>query len=496
MSKAKTMRRLLALAMALAMLLAFAGCSKEVDPKTAVKDAAIATAEAFGDVNKELGFDAVSELAAGKYGESMGIYLKDANVGTDISGFYGSGFTLDGAADIAGRKVTANIGVQIADYQLAIMDVFLDDSLLGIKSTELLGDTVYAIDTETMAEDFPDAGLEALEGYNVFDLVEQYVGADGKFSLSDETMAALTTAYNTMADASEWTAIDKTSLTSGSDTLECETYTANVPAEAMIAFISDVTEATLNDNYIATIMQANVAAMPGAYDSYESFVADTVATLEEQLAASITEAANLTFYVSDGLLRGVEGFVVVAGVNTDIAIYTGCGKNVADRLELSVTASDGSGELGHVKITSEGNHVPADGKFTDSTVIDINGQGELAWETSYEVGGAYSVTGYLEVQGVTADFSSSGTLAASEDGMDMVIDDLTVSAMGFSVSLDGMYKIFPVDSVEIDSSNVVYMKDLTDEDISAIEQTLNNNAMRIAMELMQEVPALAALMMG
>ena len=504
MNSLKKMRRALALVLALAMALALAGCGQEeVDPKQTVEDAAKATAAAFGEISSAFGMDAVSELAAGKSHEELELYLSDANVGADISSFYGSGISVAGDSDMDARQVYADVVIKVADYDLATIQVAIDDSMLYFGCPELFGDGLFGVNTMTLSQDFPtseysSSGFDAVMDFNVFDLVERYVGANGQFVFSSETMSALSAAYDTMANASEWAAGDDVDITSGDDTATCQTYTMSIPTEAFGAFFVDAFDALLRDDYIALMMESSLSTTaPG--QSYDEFVDSIIADMEASLAESPEGTVDATFYVAEEQLRGVEFSMPGAdGSSLDGFVFFGAGSNVADRfdMELTITDADG-GATPFMSITSEGDHTGESGKFTDATVIDIMGAMTMEINTEWDTGsGAYTVDAFAEADGVSIDVGMSGTMTIDGSSLDMTIDDLTLGSMGMSVTLNGGYRVSEGEGVTIDTSNARLLKDLTDEDLAALEETVTTNATSMLFGLLAAVPELAGALMA
>ena len=113
--KFRTKRICVLCALALALLLSLTGCGKE-DPKAAVKSATTATVTNLTKIGEQLELGEIRSMAAtGSYHGEMELYLKEADVGTDLSGFYGSGFSASMDSDIQNRKISANMGLRVAD---------------------------------------------------------------------------------------------------------------------------------------------------------------------------------------------------------------------------------------------------------------------------------------------------------------------------------------------------------------------------------------------
>lgn len=496
--RSRRISMILALVLVLAMLGSLAGCGK-VDPKAAVKTAAIATAADFARVGDQFGYDAISKLvASGNCHQEMEFYLQKANLGMDLSGFYGTGLTMTADSSIPDRKMAVDMGLRVADYTALNLNLLYVDSGIYFACPELLGSRLLGINTETLAQDLPEAGLDESFNFNIFDLIDGHLDENGKFSLSADTMKAMLDAYNTMADASAWAAGEKTSLTVGGVSGDCEVYTLTVPAEKACDCIMSILTALLSDDYCATIMQSLLAEELYDYDSYEQYIEEMLSELEGELREGLTQDLSFVFYVKDKLLRGVDTALTGDGETLNIELRFGMGKNAADCIDLRVYPED-EGEL---RLTSSGSHILADGKFTDKTVFTFDDgiDGEtvsFTLDTDYDTkSGDYTSELYAEAEGDAVTLSAAGNLKIDGKTMDMSFDSIRLSAMGMDVTLAGSYHAGEGEAVKADISGAVMIPDLTDADYAELDAEMEENLNTLAMKLMSEVPAVQALLLG
>ncbi|MGI6028266.1 MAG: hypothetical protein ACOX81_02505 [Candidatus Heteroscillospira sp.] len=487
------MRTLLALVLAVALLAGLAGCGK-VDPKEEVKKASLATFAQLAKVGGQFGYDEISKLSvSGNCHQDMELYLKEANVGADISPFYGTGFVMSADSSIKDRKMAIDMGLRLADYNALTMNMYYQDTGIYLGCKELLGDELLGFDTATLAQDMPEAGLDESMNLNVFDLVEDYVDENGKFKLAEETTKALLDAWNAMSDASEWAEGGKPTLTVGEDSGECALYTMTIPAEKFCDFVKSAAKALMNDDYIATIMQSVLMEELYGYESYEAYVDENLDAMDAGLREELTESLTMEFFVNDKLLRGVS--IDIQGV--ELSLFFGMGKNVADHIELIGNVLDEGG----FKLVSKGNHVLSDGKFTDNTEFTVSSvsEGELAkltMDTQYDTkGGAYSVALYGEAEGEAVTMDMNGSLKIDGKTMDMSFDAITVDLMGMNVTLAGSYKISEGEGAQFDVSGARMFTELTDADFENLGLTVQNNAFALLQNIMQEAPEIASLFM-
>lgn len=485
---------IVALVLVLATLLCFAGCSKAADPKEAVKGAAKATIAEFAELNSQFGYDEISKMSAtGNCYQEMGLYLKDANVGMDLSPFYGSGMTLYANSSMAERKMDMSMDFRLADYDCLNFYTFFDDSMLYMACKEILGDTLFGVDTMTMAEDMPDAGLEAGFGYNIFDLVEDYINENGQFALAAETKKALIDAATAMTDGSTWAAGDKHSITSGSESAECDTYSLTIPEKVFADFVAAAFEAMANDDYFRMMFESAAMYEIEEAGSYEAFVTEMIESIADELNNSITEPIVTKFYVSGGKLCGIDMDLTIEDVNSETSMRFGI-EEPANYFEMTFEVNDGSSNV-ELKLVSQGDHVLKDGKFTDKMSLEVLEDGvtlvEMNMDSDYDTkSGDYAVDMDIEIEGVVIVIGMDGNVAIDGTTMDMTFDNIAVSAAGFDVTLDGFMHISEGTVPEMASGDILLFKDITDDELYDLSVLAQENAYALLMTLMEEVPAI------
>lgn len=481
----------LALVLIVAMLASFAGCGK-TDPKAAVKEAAIGTFAELGKVGAQFGYDKIAKLTvSGDCHQDMQFYLKEANVGMDLSPLYGTGLVMSADSNIADRKMAVDMSLSLGDYTALTMDLLYLDSGMYFGCKELLGDEIFGVNTETLAQDLPEAGLDESFNFNIFDIIDEYVDENGKFSLSVDTKKALADAYNTLADAADWSDGGKSTITAGSDSGECAHYTMTVPAGAACDFIMSVVKTLAKDDYLSLIMQSALAEELYAYDSYEQYIDEQLADMEAELRESLTQELTFDFYVKDKLLRCVMFSVAEGG---DFTLAFGMGKNAADYIELSADV-DGEG----FRIVSQGSHVLADGKFTDKTVLTVSDGADseavsLTMDTDYDTkSGDYTSKLYAEAEGEAVTMDMAGNLKIDGESMDMSFDAITVDVIGMNITLAGSYHISKGESVDFDVSGARMIADMTDADIEELDGQVEQNVYALLINLVNAKPEIMAL---
>jgi len=480
---------MLALVLVAAMLVSFAGCSKEIDPKEEIINGTKATLAAFGQIGEQFGYEEIAKMvASGPIHQEMALYLSDANVGMDIRDFYGTGINMTADSSIPDRKMDIDMGLRVADYDALTLDmIYLDDGIY-LACKELFDDYMFGITAEQIAA---ESGLDA-SAFNAFDIATKYIDENGKFKFSDNTAAGFKDAWTALLEASTWENPEKkATITAGADSGECDFYTMTIPAEAFKAFVVSAVDALLHDDYIVTIMES-MAATTGA--SYEEEIAVLLEEMDAVMAETVTEPVAFEFAIMNKLLRQISTSFTVDGEVFDVSLTFGMGKNVADRIDLLINVAGGS-----IELVSEGNHVLSGGKFTDNTVFSVNAPGEpglleFEAETEYDTASGdydWEMDAYFE--GSNVELGMDGNLKIDKKTMDMVIDELYFNIMGMGASLNGSYHISESQNVPVDVSGAKMLMDLTEDEIGELEVLLNEKAYVLLMNIGQNVPAIGAL---
>jgi len=492
--------RLLALVLSLALIVALAGCgAKKPDPKQAVTDAFNATQDTLSEAQAAPGSDEIREIvASGKYHQDMELYLTGANVGLDLSGFYGTGLSMSGDVDMDARKLDVDMGLRIADYDALSLGFGADDNIMYISCPGLLGDGLYGVDTETLSA-LPGSGGDESMNFNVFDQLASTVvtDADGNPVLLPDTAEAIDSGWDAMGEKLTWAAVEEKKTVSG---VECDIYTLTIPADAAADYVCGIVDALSGEAYIETVLMPVVISE--GYASYEDFVAQGFGAIKDGIKEGLVDDIGVEFALFNGEIRGIETSVTMHGEAMDIDLLFGNGKDVgvADYSEMNIA-------LGDVRLTlvSEGEH-SSDEEYTDLTkitVADSGSGGELQIEAetvlSFDTGEYkcdifFDFGGADGVQEFSASMSLAGTLSY-EDGVKMSFDKLGIDVMGMSLDFEGSYSVSESAGVGRDFSGGRLVAEMSESEINELGGVVETNALGLVMAAMEEVPALAELVM-
>ena len=490
--KFRTKRICVLCALALALLLSLTGCGKE-DPKAAVKSATTATVTNLTKIGEQLELGEIRSMAAtGSYHGEMELYLKEADVGTDLSGFYGSGFSVSMDSDIQNRKISANMGLRVADYDAMNMKLFLLDNTLYFTCPELTGGHLLGINTETLSQDLPDANIDDSENFNYFEMISEHTDENGKFTLSADTLKAMKDAYDAMSDASTWATAEETELTVADISGKCKTYTLTIPAEEARNFLLNMMTALFNDDYCSKVLQGVLSEELYYYDSYEQYVEENLDELKASLEEELTQDVTAVFYVKDKMLRGVDFTLSNDETLMAFELRFGMDKNPADYIGLTVRDENDE----ELRMVSSGDHIMNAGKFTDKTTVTFkDSEAEetiLTLDTDYDAeSGAYIVELSLDPEGDLVTVRAAGNLSIDGKTMELTFDSIHVITAEADVAFGGKYSVSESAGVEADVTGAEMISDMTEEAQEELGTELENNITILILTLANRVPAIA-----
>lgn len=489
MKKIRIIGVILSLAMMMSLL---AGCGGDTatDPKEAVKDAISATADEFGTLAGKSPLAEINKAAvSGSMTQNVELYLADAGVGYDLSDFYGTGLVMSAVSDYSVRQIMSACNIIIAGYDALGYEVAFDDDMIYMSCEDILGDTVFGMNTMTITEDLQDTygDLGITSGYNVFDIIDEYISDEGGFAMSIATMSKLSSAYDALLDASSFAEAVDTTISCDGASVDCQRIDMTITGEAFSTFAAAVSEAVLNDSYIKLVFES-VAIGSYGYASYDEFVSDALVHLE----AGLAEASDITasFYLDD-MLRGAD--LTFAGGSLEIRFGA---ENVYDYIEAVMTIDEAAVE---VKLVSTGNHGFDGGVFENTTELRVKENdyaiADFTVNSSYDSSTeAYSFNMLMFVDGTDITVISNGTAAIADDAVTATIDSLNISSMGMYLDFEGAWDIATGGETDINTDNVMMIADMTEADIEELSDLASTNAMYLVMDIMSAVPQLATLL--
>ncbi len=491
MKKRTPKARLIALVMTMllmvSMLAACGGDETPADPATAIKEASSATFAQFATMSDPETTQALVDMMySGNTRQEMSLTFTGAEIGMDVSELYGTEFSLVADMAVPDRKMAMDMTLTVGAADPIYLDAMIDDSTVYLASSSFLGDAILGVSESDMA-------TTTGTSINTFDMLDQYAGMSGT-GLTEESMTALSTAYDTMmAGATIADPVDAEIEIDGAS-LAVSQYDVSITPELYGAFVTEVINIIYNDEVLRALMEPSIELQ---YGDYDTFVSDSITSLEEQLALD-EEAGDFmpTFYISDGYLRGVD---MVVG--DDLAMNIRFGAEVAaDYFEMFIGTASTSEAL--LTMTAKGNHSGAGDKF--DTVMEMSMVDPSTAETvsmnlamDYDLAsGAYNFNMDASTSYEAVSMSSNGTFTMDETSYSFVADDFTVESMGMSLSFAMELTMAESEGVSFDVSSAQMISEMSSSDMAALQTTLQTNAMNILMNVAEASPLIATLLMG
>ena len=431
------------------------------------------------------------DLAAISKGEkvSQELSLQVDSISEDLS-YYSSdaamlegwGISMSEGMNLPGRKMDLSLGATYHSKDVLNVWAAADDAEITFGSPQLLGNSAYGFNTETLGKDlarFGDAPDEVTSvSFNIFDMIESM----------DQTVEVDKAAAKEFADAIEVEKDGSETVAVNGYDVNCAVYHVLVPQDAVRTYLSAVQDAYEEQASANELLELLV--MLGVYSDgdVEDLVSENaVFELLDEIIQVLGDI-ELDIYVSGGYVMAAEWNDTIEGTALGVSAYFGGGKNYADDWSLEITV-----DSGRVTIASTGNHSAEGGAYTDETSVTVRDgsdaikiTSELTWDAKKS---SDNFSWSVKSSGIAAE--ASGQLDTTKNSMELTLDKLSVNAMGTDlVTLSGGYVMKPYEA-EKHAEKAVMLASLTLDDLEDIHEDVVLNVQDWVLDLMNDIPELA-----
>ncbi len=420
------------------------GCAK-ADPKVVVKESIEGTIDAFGAISENFTDSDLSPLIeSGKFAGSGSLELKEINIGMDLSSLYGTTIEYSGAVDTEGRKASASMSLSTKNNTIA-GEATLDDNILYLASSELLGSDVLSVDLTS--EEILSTG-SIPEDYDFFALMSEATAMYASEETESTTKEAFVAAIASTLEKGEFASSEEATIATDVEETKTDKYAVTVTGEDFVTLMTEITTLMLEDPSVKSALEPSITTQ--GYVDYDDYVDSIITDLTSDLG-SIDEPVIMNFYVADKLLRGVD-----LDLSGDMLEVRFGGEEVANHFSMSMTEADAEMPMSTLSFT--GNHVFDNDEFTTKMVLEMNDleygtketlTGDLLYnkETGAYVMNANMVTDYSELA-----FALDSVITTEENSTSAVINNLSIESAGTSIVLGGSYSLNGDVAIEIPTS--------------------------------------------
>lgn len=424
---------------------------------------------------KTLGFGTAKDHAgAQKIAMDMGI---------QVPGVPGSiSIEMNGDTDLENRKLHADFAIGASGMSLFDAAIDAEDDWMVVAIPFLLQDR-YGFNTSTFGRDYNAADWAGADedewydltgewielpevdrdfGFNIFDDLAQ--NANGQAESYEAARKAINERYDALWQAAGGEkAAKKETVTVGGAEKNCTVYTVTFTRDAVLDFCYDVADILLEDETVGPLLDT-MALSTYYYDDAWEMVDELLAELEQELAGDVT----YTIYTENRAM--VRWDIDIPLEDDDVHAEFGFGdaNHLSNALSIYVEVDDV-----WIEFTNKGNHVLKDGKYTTEFELLVSEDGYT--QTFFDGHVTYDSKAdtdncvlYAGIANGLLTLNAKGTVNADPAAHTFEADlsDITLRALGQSITMDVLYTIEPSDGPVFDDSGVTGLFDLNMEEVA------------------------------
>lgn len=403
------------------------------------------------------------------------------------------------------RESALSITPRLGTADLLTASVTLDDSTLAVTCPEILGETTYGTDTETIGADIYNLGILGPEdqpisyiGFNLFDLIQELRAVLEEAKVDEALMAEYQAAILAMFTEAKIEKIGKDVIDVNGNDVECMAYSVLIPEDAIAdvfdlyrEIIRSIDSEALARDMTETVLSGIISSEELVDEAMASFeYTDTTDEMLDEIKEFLKELGDLecTVWLADGYVRSVHWEDTLYDEDMELTVDLGGDGDYTDMLGIEFRMDDTDVT---VTLESSGDHSAKNGTYTDETVIEIEGNGEslvFTFETEYDPKtGEFTLDADAdEIMAV----SLRGALTGGENTFDLNLDRISVAVEGEELISCGLSLAVSPYEQRVSVTNPTMLSTLTEEDLYDIADELSAAAQQWAMDLITQYPEL------
>lgn len=450
------------------------------------------SSDAYEEVTNHTIPDARALTADQKY--SVDLDLEFENI-VDEEQFNGLGLQLAVDYDQPGRELGVQLVPSYGSVDIATAGVYFNDNHGYIGLEEVVGKSLYGVNTETLGEDIralnkkisitgftveqlfglPSGALDDVS-FNVFDLLESEE-APGLPTFGKERKDKLLAAFKEVVKKLNADKQGTVTMDINGHSVECTEYHVVITEKNLKKFLGSAKEAFAGLDVLAFYRMIGVSEeeIDMLEDAFEAqYGTNDIMTVILEELEKLAKDLPLTFYLSDGYVVGV--MYEAKEEDMSFGIYLGGGENYTDDLGMEVKM-DGETMLGlQISTTADETGEAFTKRFLfQAASVEMEVYMEYdraAMDDNFALAFSMQIPEYEESMELTA----SGYLESSETQYDLDLDNICLAVDGMDVmELNAHYTVTEYAGQRMDLSKAELLSELSLTDIGKLAYNLMIN---------------------
>lgn len=368
-------------------------------------------------------------------------------------------FTVRSQSDLEARRSWFTYTLDMGDFTVLLMDVWLDDEMIAFASPQLTTGRWYG----TLNEGF-GAQINRLLGSEALDpemdlapYADSYNWLETGKPLDPATTDAMWEATRTLLDEVEIDREKGVTVNAQGQDRKLDQVTVSAPREALTVWANACADALLADPNVAEVLKSLMMSDP-------SLTMDSLRQSLNDLLADLPETLDMEFLIRDKQ-------VVRVTVDQDggvLQLELGMDGTLLDVLALRALADDGT-EV--TVLEMNGAHTAPDGHLTTSGRITLYGETPVTFTLDLDSKKAdENLTAEMLIDdgwGGTIRLAAAGSWLADPDAQTLTMDlsDLSMEANGMALRLSTSLSITPGEPLDELSYTPTLLNDMSDIEV-------------------------------
>ena len=357
-------------------------------------------------------------------------YLKGAGINTTIS------------MDKNNKQLMGSFQLLFKDRTLLNANVFLNDEEIGVNIPELFDD-FWTAKTASFGREWNDSGLRDLMGFadlsDDLNISFSNIMDKSKQGITEETKKQMTEATKELVKNAKLGKMTSTNVTIGGKSVKASEIPVTISGSEFKSYLIDMAELYFKDENVKRQI-----SMMTDYDDFTEELDEIISDFKEYINLRGDITIEVVEYKGVVVELSVEKEFEVSNEEAELAIEIGFGDNKALINDFSVDlVLEVENEKLDIKLTSEGNHIPQNGLFTDSTTLTVKVpySGKMEYDSECDIDlnkGTINGSSEIEVDKNSIKLDYSGEYNNSK-GLKLALNDvnITVNQYGETSKVSG-----------------------------------------------------------